>query len=232
MNFSWHGHSVLKLVTDSQQTILIDPFLSGNPLCDLDPATVAADVIILTHAHNDHVGDTVAIAQRTGALVIANVELAAYLSAQGLTTHGMQPGGKHVFPFGTVAMTYAIHSSAYTDAAGNSLPLGLAMGVLLTIDGVTFYHAGDTALFGDMKLIGDLHTIDHAFLPIGDNYTMGPAEAAIAAEWLQAKKVSPIHFNTFPVIEQDPLAFVQRLKPGQGLLLEIGAVYPLITSQL
>lgn len=225
MKLSWHSHSCLKLVTNDQQTVLIDPFISGNSLSDLDPTTVEADYIILTHAHNDHVGDTVAIAKRTGATVIANVELAAYLASFGLTTHGMQPGGKRTFSFGTVKMTFAIHSSSYDDEAGNNIPLGIAMGILLMIDGVTLYHAGDTALFSDMKLIGEQHTIDYAFLPIGDNFTMGPEDAALASKWLKAKKVTPIHYNTFPVITQDPQDFFDLIPSNQGLALTIGKIH-------
>lgn len=224
MKLSWHSHSCLKLVTHDQQTVLIDPFISGNALSDLDPASVEADYIILTHAHNDHVGDTVAIAKRTGATVIANVELAAYLASLGLTTHGMQPGGKHRFSFGTVKMTFAIHSSSYDDEAGNNLPLGIALGVLLMLEGLTLYHAGDTALFGDMKMIGEHHAIDYAFLPIGDNFTMGPEDAALASKWLQAKKVTPIHYNTFPIITQDPEVFFNLLPETQRFPISIGEI--------
>lgn len=224
MELSWHGQSCLKIVTKQNLTLLIDPFITGNSLSDLDANEVAADYIILSHAHNDHVGDTVAIAKRTGATVIANVELAAYLAKQGLETHGMQPGGKHHFDFGEVKMTFAIHSSSYDDQKGDNIPLGIAMGILLMIDGIVLYHAGDTALFSDMKLLGELHTIDYAFLPIGDNYTMGPEDAALAAQWLQAKKVTPIHYNTFPLIAQDPQAFFKLLASGQALPLDVGEI--------
>lgn len=223
MDISWHGQSCVKIVTDTDKTILIDPFITGNPLTDLDAETVSADVIIVTHAHNDHIGDTEAIAKRTNALVIANAELAGYFATRGLTTHGMQMGGKHSFDFGLVKMTQAIHGSTY-NVDGQALTLGLAAGIVLVIDGQTIYHAGDTALFSDMKLIGELDAIDYAFLPIGDNYTMGPEEAAIAAKWLQAKKVIPIHYNTMPVIKQDPLKFKALLPKEQGLVLAIGEV--------
>lgn len=222
MNVSWHGQSCVKIVTNQQQTILIDPLISGNPYSDLDAETVAADVIILTHAHNDHVGDTAAIAHRTGALIIANFELAGYFAKRGYQTHGMQPGGQFSFSFGTLKLTPAIHSSSYEDEHGQVHPLGIAAGLILTIDDKVIYHAGDTALFTDMTLIGQQHAIDLAFLPIGDNFTMGPADAAIAASWLKAKKVVPVHYNTFPVIEQDPQDFFKLLPEEQGLPVAIG----------
>lgn len=222
MNLSWHGQSCVKIVTTHQQTILIDPLISGNPYSDLDAETVAADVIILTHAHNDHVGDTAAIAHRTGALIIANFELAGYFAKRGYQTHGMQPGGQFTFPFGTLKLTPAIHSSSYEDEHGQVHSLGIAAGLILTIDDKVIYHAGDTALFTDMTLIGQQHAIDLAFLPIGDNFTMGPADAAIAASWLKAKKVVPIHYNTFPMIEQNPQDFFKRLPEEQGLPVAIG----------
>lgn len=223
MNLSWHGQSCVKIVTD-QQTILIDPLISDNPYSDLDPETVAADVIILTHAHNDHVGDTALIAQRTNALIVANYELAGYFAKRGYQTHGMQPGGQFTFPFGTVKMTPAIHSSSYEDEHGQLHSLGIAAGLILTIEGKVIYHAGDTALFSDMKLIGQQQAIDLAFLPIGDNFTMGPADAALAASWLKPKKAVPVHYNTFPVIEQDPEDFFKLLPPEQRLPVTIGEI--------
>lgn len=221
MNITWHGHSCLQLTTKNQQQILIDPFISGNELSQVSVETLPADYIILTHAHNDHVGDTLEIATRTGATVIANVELANYLAKQGLKTHGMQPGGAYDFNFGRLKMTFAIHSSSYDDDAGINHPLGIAMGVLLTIDEQTIYHAGDTALFSDMKMLGELNQIDYAFLPIGDNFTMGPADAALAAKWLHAKKVTPIHYDTFPIIKQNPADFFSLLPKEQRLPMTI-----------
>lgn len=221
MRIAWHGHSVVSVLTKAGQTILIDPFLTGNDLCDLDSETVAADYILLTHAHEDHYGDTEAIAKRTGAKVIANVEIAAYLEKKGLNTHGMQMGGQHLFNFGKVKMTPAIHGSSI-EINGLPFTLGLAAGFLLTIDGKTIYHAGDTALFTDMKLIGENGPIDLAFLPIGDNFTMGPEDALRAAEYLQAVCVVPIHYNTFPVIQQDPKDFCRNLAGSKGIVPKIG----------
>lgn len=224
MKLSWHGQSCVKILTNSGDQILIDPYISGNDKSDLNPETVEADVIIVTHAHDDHIGDTESIARRTGALIVANVEITDFFEAKGLKTHGMQMGGKHSFKFGEIKMTQAIHGSSYP-IDGKPFTLGLAAGILFTADGQTIYHAGDTALFSDMKLIGSYHTIDVAFLPIGDNYTMGPEDAQIAANFLQAKKVVPVHYNTFPLIEQDGEAFCDSLAGEQGLYLEVGEVY-------
>jgi L-ascorbate metabolism protein UlaG (beta-lactamase superfamily) len=221
MKVSYHGQSALKVVTESH-SILIDPFISGNEACDLNADTVDADVILLTHAHNDHVGDTIPIAKRTNALVVAPNELADFLATKGLNTHNMHIGGKHEFDFGTVKFTQAFHGSAFNDEDGTVVYGGMPAGILLTINGKTLYHAGDTGLFSDMKLIGDMNDIDVAFLPIGDNFTMGPEDALVAADWVQAKTVVPIHYNTFPLIEQDPQAFVSKVKTGEGKVMNIG----------
>ncbi|MER2173532.1 MAG: metal-dependent hydrolase [Carnobacterium sp.] len=226
MKISWHGQSCLQLLTDSGMTILMDPFITGNPKSDLDPNTVQADVIILTHGHGDHIGDTEPIAKRTGALIVANVEIASFFEKKGFETHGMQMGGRHQFDFGEVKMTPAIHGSSY-EVEGEAVTLGLAAGIIFSADDQTIYHAGDTALFTDMKLIGAYKTIDVAFLPIGDNYTMGPEDAIIAASYIQAKKVVPIHYNTFPLIEQNAEEFCTSLSENQGLALKIGEVIDL-----
>ncbi|SET79642.1 L-ascorbate metabolism protein UlaG, beta-lactamase superfamily [Salinibacillus kushneri] len=221
MKISYHGHSVVKLEIGSQ-TILIDPFISGNEQCDLNADSVNTDVILLTHGHNDHVGDTVSIAKRNNALVVAPVELADYLSSQGLNTHPINLGGSQSFDFGTIKLTKAFHSSSYTDENGTVHYTGMPAGILLFAEGKTIYHAGDTGLFSDLKLIGEQNNIDLAFLPIGDNFTMGPDDAAIASEWVQAKQVVPVHYNTFPVIQQDPNAFVEKLKQGTGKVMHAG----------
>ncbi len=220
MHVSYHGHSIVKIETEGK-TILIDPFITGNELTDLNAEDVKADVILLTHGHNDHVGDTVEIAKRSGALVVAVAELATYLSWQGLNVHPMSIGGAYTFDFGTVKLTQAFHGSSYTENNEKIIYTGMPAGLLLTIEGKTIYHAGDTGLFSDLKLIGR-HEPDVAFLPIGDNFTMGPEDAAIAAEWVQAKLVVPIHYNTFPVIKQDPHQFVESLSGIEGKVLKVG----------
>lgn len=221
MKVSYHGHSVVKVETD-KHTILIDPFISGNEACDLDADTIKADVILLTHGHNDHVGDTVAIAKRNDALVVAPNELAVYLGFKGLKTHPMHLGGAHQFDFGRVKFTQAFHGSSYTEEDNTIVYTGMPGGILLTIDGRTIYHVGDTALFTDLKMIGEMNDIDVAFVPIGDNFTMGPEDALIAADWINAKIVVPVHYNTFPVIEQDPDAFAAKVKTGEGRAMKIG----------
>jgi L-ascorbate metabolism protein UlaG (beta-lactamase superfamily) len=227
MKVSFHGHAVVKIETNGTQ-ILIDPFINGNELTDLIVEEQRPDVIILTHGHNDHVGDTIEIAKKNDALVVANYELATYLSWKGLRTHPMHIGGAHHFDFGKVKLTPALHGSGYVTENNELVYMGMPTGVLLTAEGKTIYHAGDTGLFSDMKLIGEMNDIDLAFLPIGDNFTMGPEDAAVAAKFLQAKTVVPIHFDTFPKIKQDPEKFVQLLGEGiQARVMKAGDVIEL-----
>lgn len=221
MLVSYHGHSVVKIETNGK-TILIDPFINGNSLTDLKVENEKPDFIVVTHGHGDHVGDTLQLAKDNNALVIGSAELATYLGPKGVQVHGMNIGGAYEFEFGKVKFVQAFHSSGLELGGDQILYLGMPMGVLLTIEGKTIYHAGDTGLFSDMKLIGERHPIDLAFLPIGDNYTMGPEDAAYAAKLIGAKTVVPIHYNTFPVIEQDPHAFVKLLPEGQGKVLGVG----------
>lgn len=226
MQISYHGHSIVKIKT-KDHTLLIDPFITGNKLTDLLVENEKPDVILLTHGHNDHVGDTVAIAKACDALVVAPNELAVYLGWQGVRTHGMNLGGAKTFEFGTVKFTQAFHSSSYTTDGNEIIYTGMPAGILFTAEGNTVYHAGDTAIFGDMELIGKLHPVDVAFLPIGDNFTMGPEDAARAVELIKPKLAVPIHFNTFPPIEQDPNNFKELVKDYEVKIMQAGDVFTL-----
>lgn len=224
INITWHGQSCFEIEHNGTK-LIIDPFLSGNPLAKKSPDDVEADYILLTHGHNDHVGDTLPIAKRTGATVIATHELATYFGWQGVNTHGMNIGGSYTFDFGRVKLTQAFHGSSYEpEGKEEFIYLGMPTGILLTLGDKTLYHAGDTGLFGDMRIIGERENVELAMLPIGDNFTMGPDDAVVAAEWVRAKRVIPMHYNTFPVIEQDAHAFAEKLKEKgiQGHVLESG----------
>ena len=227
MKVTYLGHAAVAIDTGNHH-ILIDPFLTGNPVAAAKAEDVQADAILITHAHSDHVGDAVAIAKRTGAKVVTIFELAAWLSSQGVETHPLHLGGAHEFEFGKVKMTLAFHGSGIETESGLMYG-GNPAGILFTAEGKTVYHAGDTGLFGDMKVIGETNVIDLALLPIGDNFTMGPEDALIAAKWLNAKAVVPIHYDTFPLLAQDGEGFAKKLqeagiqgypiKPGQSVTI-------------
>ena len=196
IKYTYYGHASF-LLDDGTSKVLTDPFLTGNPLAAIQADEAECDYILLTHAHGDHLGDAPAIAKRTGAMVLGIPEvLDVCLQAESdIKTHGMNIGGSVKLPFGKVRMTMALHSSG---VAG-----GIACGYVIQIGGINVYFAGDTALFSDMKLIGQKDPLDYAVLPIGDNYTMGLEDAALAAQWLNTKNVIPIHYNTWPVIAQE-----------------------------
>lgn len=202
------GHSCV-LLTTRNQTILIDPFLTDNPAAATTADTVDATFILVSHGHGDHISDALPIAKRTGATVVANYEIITWLEKQGLAhAHPMNHGGGHAFPFGRVELTVAHHSSALPDGSYGGNPAGF---LIHLTDGPRIYFAGDTALFSDMKLIGE-EGIDVAFLPIGDNFTMGPAAALRAVQFLAPKRVIPIHYNTWPVIAQDANAWAANVR--------------------
>lgn len=206
LKITWHGQSAYSLEADGK-TVLLDPFLSGNPVSTTDPETMNPGTIILSHAHNDHVGDTIEIAKRTEATVIATFELANYIESQGVeNVIGGNHGGTVAFDGGTTKFTPAWHTSSFTDNNGNVLAPGIPAGHVIRFGGKTIYFAGDTALFLDMQLIAE-EGLDVAILPIGDHFTMGPQDALKAVKMLRAGTIIPCHYNTFPAIEQDADAF-------------------------
>ena len=219
----WLGHACWSLKA-GPHTILVDPFLDDNPAAPVKADQVAADFILVSHGHGDHIADCAKIAKRTGALVISNYEITTWLAAQGVEkTHGHNLGGGSQHAFGRVKLTLAHHSSALPDGSNGGNPSGF----LLTLPTLKIYFACDTALFYDMKLIG-AGGLDLAVLPIGDLFTMGPDDALEAVKLLQPKRVVPSHFNTWPPIAQDAEAWAARvrtetsaqvnvLQPGQTL---------------
>ena len=205
--FTWFGHATLGLETGGFK-LLIDPYFSGNPSVKVKANQVEADYILVTHGHGDHIGDTVEIAKRCSALVISNAEISSWLRKQGVKTHAQHIGGGYQHPFGYLKLTTALHGSSLPDGSNGGNPAGF---LLTTNENKKIYMAGDTGLFGDMRLIGE-EGLDLAVIPIGDNYTMGPADALRAVKLLNPKAVIPIHFNTFDLIRQDPQAWAERVE--------------------
>ncbi|MEA2030431.1 MAG: metal-dependent hydrolase [candidate division Zixibacteria bacterium] len=213
------GHSCVT-ITDGDHKLIIDPFINDNPLSPIKADDIDVNYILLTHGHSDHIGDAVSIGKRCNATVIANFELATYCGQQDLEFHPMHIGGSHDFDFGRVKLTIAHHGGgAGSDA---SIYTGPPTGMLVFIGGKTIYHAGDTGLFYDMKLIGEMNDIDLAFIPIGDNFTMGITDAVKAVEFLKPKKVVPMHYNTWPLIKADAKEFAAQVKKAEAVILNPG----------
>ncbi|OPL14762.1 MAG: metal-dependent hydrolase [Firmicutes bacterium ML8_F2] len=202
------GHAAFRLRDKGKETLLFDPYITGNPQASMKLEEIGADYILVSHAHFDHLGDTYEIAKREEATIISTAEIAGQAGENGLAAHGQHLGGRHQFQFGTVKLTLAFH--------GSGIPGGHACGFVVDYYGKKIYFAGDTALFSDMKLIGELDSLDLALLPIGDNFTMGIDDAVMAASFLQAREVIPFHYNTWPLIEADPEEFKKKVEDKTG----------------
>ncbi|NLJ25196.1 MAG: metal-dependent hydrolase [Firmicutes bacterium] len=210
MRLTFLGHACFHLRT-KQGGLLFDPYLTGNPLAAAKAEEVTADAILVSHGHSDHLGDAISISKRLDIPIIAPFELALYCEGQGAQTHAMHIGGDYAFPFGWVKLTPAWHGSSVLED-DTIIYTGQPCGFLVRTGEKTVYFAGDTGLFGDMELLGDLYDIDLALLPIGGNFVMGIEDAARAAKMLRAKVVVPMHYNTFELIRQDPAEFAERLQ--------------------
>jgi L-ascorbate metabolism protein UlaG (beta-lactamase superfamily) len=207
LKVTYLGHSCFML-DDGTYKLIIDPFITGNPQAPVKADEIDVNYIVLTHGHGDHLGDSLDIAKRCDATIIATNELANYVASQGAKAHNMHIGGGYNFPFGRVKFTIAHHGSA----GMNNEYLGNPAGVVITMGGKKVYHAGDTGLFLDMKLIGEMDKIDIYMAPIGDNFTMGIDDAVKSVEFVNPELTVPMHYNTFPVIPADPEEFKKKVE--------------------
>ncbi len=215
------GHSAW-LIENNDVTIVIDPFLEGNPLAIHKPGDIKADYIVLSHAHGDHIGDTEAIARANDSTIIANFEIATHFGNKGFKVHPLHIGGGHDFEFGRVKLTQAFHGSSFPDGSYGGMPAG----ILLTLDDKTIYHTGDTGLFSDMGLIGRHQHVDVMLVCIGDNFTMGIDDAAEAVALVKPDLAIPMHYKTFDMIDVDPEEFAGKvaLMDMKARILDFGAM--------
>lgn len=205
MRLTYFGHSAFLLELAGRR-LVFDPWLRPNPHGSVEPATVPCDLVLVSHAHDDHLGDALELARLHHATIVAPYELAEHLAAQGAETIDLMPGGGVTLPWGRIEMTPAVHSSALELGDGKTQAMGVPSGFVIRAENRSVYHAGDTALFGDMRLIAR-HGLDLALLPIGDFYTMGPTDAVEALHLLRPRLAVPMHYNTNPKIRVDPRAF-------------------------
>lgn len=220
MQLRYFSHSSFLITLDSGTRLLIDPFLDGNPTSPVNASEIEAEYILLTHGHGDHFGDTLSIAKRCDSLCICENELASYIASKGVRAHNMHIGGSYGFDFGKVKLVQALHTSVTPD----NECVGAATGILVFVQDKIIYHMGDTGLFMDLKLIGQLHSIDYLLVPIGDNFTMGIDDAVKACSFINPGCAVPMHYNTFDVINCDPAEFEKKAK-AQGIncqILEFG----------
>ncbi|MCD6163304.1 MAG: metal-dependent hydrolase [candidate division Zixibacteria bacterium] len=209
LKLTFIGHSCF-LLDDGKYKVVIDPFITGNPMAKISADDLKVDFILVTHGHGDHFGDAINLAKKNNAAVISNFELASYCESKGVkNTAGLHIGGGAEFPFGSVKLTIAHHGSTLGADMGYG---GNPVGFIIRMAGKVVYHAGDTGLFLDMKLIGEMDKIDMALLPIGGYFTMDANDAAKAVEFLNPKKAIPMHYNTFPPVKADPNVFADKIK--------------------
>lgn len=223
---TWYGHAAFRIDIDGTQ-ILLDPYISDNPATEVDMHDLPADFIIISHGHGDHVGDALAIAKRTGAMVITNFEIGNWIESQGIEkVHRQHIGGGFTYPFGYLKLTIAHHGSALPDGSYGGNPAGV---LITTPDEKKVYFACDTGLFYTMKLYGE-EGLDLAVLPIGDNFTMGPDDALRAVKLLTPTYTIPVHYNTWELIQQDPDAWAARVEAEtdtRAVVLEPGETFEL-----
>ena len=219
---TYYGHSCFSVELNDGTRLLFDPFISPNELArDIDVQAVQADYVLITHGHEDHVADAESILKRTGSTLISNFEIVKWFGSRGIENgHPLNHGGAYSFPFGKVKYVNAVHTSSMPDGSYGGNPGGF----VIEAEGISFYVSGDTALHTDQKILGELHDLDFGVLCIGDNFTMGASDAAIAAEWAGIKQVVGVHYDTFPPIKINPETAMHAFRARDITLLlpEIG----------